>query len=157
MEIATNIFSGLKYMVDILTSIGAILGGLLVCSKKFRNWFSKLIKDSTEIKNLTECIQKTNEKIDNIDKKVENITGDVKHIKDKLNQNDTTTILTLKYEILDICNRAKRYKGIVSTDKEILCELYHEYVDIWHENHYVKTEALNVIENFPIIDTYNKQ
>ena len=132
METARTIFTGLNYFVDILASIGAILGGLLICSRKFRIWFGKLVKDSTEIKKLTEQIKKIDEKVDKIDKKVENITGDVKHIKDKLNQNDTATILTLKYEILDICNRAKKHNGIVSSDKETLCELYHEYVEVWH-------------------------
>lgn len=156
MEVGEIILTILRYIVDILAGAGAILGSILACSKKIRTKFSSMIRDDKSIQSLTESIETLNQKVDNIDNKVQNITEDVKHIKEKLEKNDTATILTLKYEILDICNRAKRYNGIVSSDKEILCELYHAYVEVWNQNHYVKSEAKKVIDTYPIIDSYQK-
>lgn len=156
MEYAQVISTILQYFVDIIASLGAMLGTLLVLSKKFRKWFGKLVKDSDEIVSLEKNIVEIKETIDKLNEKVETIDKDVKHIKNKLEENDQATILTLKYEILDICYRAKKYGGITKTDKEMLCELYHAYVEVWHENHYVKSEASKVIAESPTIDSYEK-
>lgn len=156
MEYAEIISKILQYFVNILASLGGILGTLLVLSKKFRKYFSKLIKNSEEIVLLTKSIADLKEIIDKLNEKVETVNKDVKHIKNKLEENDQATVLTLKYEILDICYRAKKYGGITRTDKEMLCELYHAYVEVWHENHYVKSEASKVMAESPIIDSYEK-
>lgn len=156
MEIAEIILTILRYFVDILAAAGGIFASILACSKKVRGKFSSMIRDDDSIQKMSKEITTLSTKIDKVDKKVEDITKDTTHIKEKSELNDIATVLTLKYEILDICNRAKKYNGIVSSDKEILCELYHNYVEIWRQNHYVKSEALNVINNFKIIDSYSK-
>lgn len=138
----------------VLVSCGTIFAFFYSFSKKFRNWINDKIKDTESIKQLYEKIDKLSEKVDIINKKFEKENIVVSTIDDKLKINNDTTILTVKYEILDICNRAHKYNGITEIDKKLLCELYHQYVDVWHENHYIKSTALKVIEEMPIIDKY---
>lgn len=91
-----------------------------------------------------------------LDSKIKTLDSTLQKVDTKVEKDKESTILTLKYEIMDICTRANRYKGITDGDKKLLCELYYEYVDVWHENHYVKSEADKIIKTFPILDEYKR-
>lgn len=154
-------------LVDIIIACGAIVMGLYAFSGKFRNFINDKMKDTESIKNLENKSKKINERADKFESYCQQRSTEVKELctkvekmleklDAKVEKDKASTILTLKYEILDICSRAQRYKCITQIDKSLLCELYHEYVDIWKENHYVKSEADNVINNFPVVLEYKR-
>lgn len=105
---------------------------LLTCSKKFRSWFNNKIKDTDTINKIDEKIDNISKDINNIDKNNKETAADVTEIKNIINKNNNSTILTLKYEILDICHRADRFKCITIADKALLSEMYDDYVNKWH-------------------------
>lgn len=120
-------------------------------------------KISTMMDKLDQTVDKIGDKVDKLDQtvdklddKVEKLEQTVNKLNTKVEKDKESTILTLKYEILDICTRAARYKAISKTDKLLLCELYHEYVDVWNENHYVKSEADKVINTFDVVEEYKR-
>lgn len=129
-------------------------------SKEITNLCNKveqiLDKLDDKVDKLDDKVAKLDQTIDKLDEKVERLEQTVDKLDTKVEKDKDSTILTLKYEILDICSRAIRYNGITNTDKLLLCELYHEYVDVWNENHYVKSEADKVIKTFPVIDEYKR-
>ena len=157
----------LTYFADFVAALAAILASIYSFSQKFRTWVNRKLKDPDSIKNLTKKqdeLQKKHEELQGYyetkGKEFENMFTKMDRVIDKidkkLDKDADSAILTLKCEILDICNRANRYKGITASDKSLLCELYHQYVDVWKENHYVKSEADKVIKNFPILDEYKR-
>ena len=154
-------------LVDIVVAAGAVMVGLYTFSKKFRTWFNDKIKDVDSIRDLENKSVKINARADKfeahckqrsseITKLCDKVEEMLLKLDDKVEKDKESTILTLKYEILDICSRANRYKSITQIDKELLCEWYHEYVDIWKENHYVKSEADKVIKTFPVVIEYKR-
>jgi uncharacterized protein YoxC len=128
--------------------------------KEFDTKSSELSTLCIRVEKLCSTIEQQTDKIEQqiktINKQIKKDEEVINKVDDKLEKDNSSTILTLKYEIQDICSRAKRYGVITSVDKQLLCELYHEYVDIWHENHYIKSEALKIIENFGVVDEYKR-
>lgn len=116
----------------------------------------RIDKLDTKIDQLDTRINNFDDRIDKLDKKIASLDNTTEKLDKKVEKDKESTILTLKYEILDICRRAKKYGCIVTSDKLLLCELYHEYVEVWHQNHYVKSEAEKVINTFDVIDEYNE-
>ena len=162
------VISVLNTAGDIIVALGALFMALYTFSKKFRNWFNdkisktesmqkldarqtKLEKQEKDLEN--SCILRTQK----IDKMCDQINEFVNKLEEKIDKDNKSTILSLKCQILDICSRASRYGGITAPDKQLLCELYREYVDVWKQNHYVKSEAKKVIETALIIDDYQGQ
>ena len=168
-------------IVNLIVALGAIFAGVYGCSKKFRAWINEKLKSTDSIKDLDDKQSKLNQRADSfedhcnkrsseltqicdsikdmltkLDDRIDTLDTTIQKIENKVEKDKESTILTLKYEILDICSRANRYNGITNTDKLLLCELYHEYVDIWKENHYVKSEADKVIKTFNVIDEYKR-
>lgn len=166
---------------DIIIALGALFMALYTFSEKFRKWIDGKLKDSDSIKNLNtkhkelekkeqslenncelrskkidEICENLNNVIDKMDTKCDNLTKVIDKLDDKVEKDNKSTLLTLKSQIIDICSRVSRYGGITQADKQLLCELYHEYVDVWKENHYVKSEAKKVIEYASVIDDYKE-
>ena len=140
---------------DIIIALGALFMALYTFSEKFRKWIDSHLKNTDSIKNLNtkhqelenkeillenncelrskkidEIYENINNVIDKLDKKCDNITNVMDKIDDKVEKDNKSTLLTLKSQIIDICSRVSRYGGITSADKQLLCELYHEYVDV---------------------------
>ena len=133
------------------------------CEKRSKEIDTICQKISDMMDKLDQTIDKIGDKVDKLDQTVDKLDDKVIKLENTVNKMDTkveqdkdSTILTLKYEILDICTRATRYDCITQTDKFLLCELYHQYVDVWHENHYVKSEADKVINTFKVVDEYKR-
>ena len=157
-----NILEGL------LVTLGAGIASLYTLSKKFRKWINGKLRDTESIKELNKkqnfLENKENELENNcllrkteMSEMCETINRVIKKLDEFTEKDNKSTLLSLKCQILDICSRASRYGGITRPDKELLCELYHEYVDVWKQNHYVKSEADKVISNAKIIDDYKSQ
>lgn len=157
-----------EILEGVLLSIGAGIAGLYTMSKKFRIWINNKLKDTDSIKDLNKKqteLEKKETALENScalrSEKIDELYNDIKKtinkIDAKLEKDKESTILTLKCQILDICSRASRYGGITKPDKELLCDLYHQYVDVWKENHYVKSEADKVIKTAKIINEYKEQ
>ena len=156
-----------NHFSDLVIALGGILGTIYAMSKKFRGWVNGKLKDTDSIKDLNKetasLREKTNTMADTCDVRSKELTnickkmeGLINKLEGKIEKDKESTILTLKYEILDICSRAERYHCITHIDKELLCELYHEYVEVWKENHYVKSEADKVINTYDVVDKYVK-
>ena len=135
------------------------------CDKKAKQLESHCQQRSTEIDalcnkidtmlgKLDDKIDKLGTTVDNMEDKVNRLETTVSKMEQKVEKDKESTILTLKYQILDICGRADRYGCITKVDKSLLCELYHEYVEVWKQNHYVKSEADRVINSLPTVDKY---
>lgn len=152
----------------IILGLGGAFASIYALSKKFRSWINNKLKDTDSIKELnskqktlegkeknleTTCATRTKEIKDTLDK----LNTTIEKINDKIEKDNRSTLLTLKCQIIDICSRVSRYGGITQPDKELLCELYTEYVDVWKQNHYVKSEAQKVIKTAPIINEYKEQ
>lgn len=153
-EVLNHIQTILAAIEGIFLVGGTITGTVFSCSKKARKWLNDKISNTEVVKSIKKSSADLSEKVDDIGINQKKLEKELKNLKIVLEQDKATTLLTTKYEILDICNRAARYNGIISTDKELLCELYHQYVDVWKENHYVKSTADYVINNLPVVDKY---
>ena len=153
---------------SVLLGIGGAFAAIYSFSKKFRNWINNKLRDTDSMQELNNNQKTLETKESNFENTCVTRTKEIKDILDKLNttiekldnkmeKDNTATLLTLKCQIIDICSRVSRYGGITQPDKELLCELYTEYVDVWKQNHYVKSEAQKVIKNAPIINEYKEQ
>ena len=103
------------------------------------------------------CDSQVESKKQEIKDTLDKLNTTIEKLNDKMEKDNRATLLTLKCQIIDICSRVSRYGGITQADKELLCELYTEYVDVWKQNHYVKSEAQKVIKSAPIINEYKDQ
>ena len=152
----------------VILGFGGAFASIYALSKKFRGWINNKLKDTDSIKELNKnqktletketnlentCQLRTKEIKDTLDK----LNTTIDKLNDKMEKDNRSTLLTLKCQIIDICSRVSRYGGITQPDKELLCELYTEYVDVWKQNHYVKSEAQKVIKSAPIINEYKEQ
>ena len=145
--------------------IGGAFTSIYAFSKKFRSWVNNKLRSTDSFKELNDkqktletkeislenaCATRTKEINDTLKKLNETIDK----LHEKMEKDTKSTLLTLKCQIIDICSRVSRYGGITQPDKELLCELYTEYVDVWKQNHYVKSEAQRVIQTAKIIKEY---
>ena len=152
----------------VILGLGGAFASIYAVSKKFRSWINNRLKDTDSIKELNNkqktletkekslentCAVRTKEIKDTLDK----LNTTIEKLNNKMEKDNRSTLLTLKCQIIDICSRVSRYGGITQADKELLCELYTEYVDVWKQNHYVKSEAQKVIKSAPIINEYKDQ
>lgn len=153
-DITSQIGTIITVIEGALIAAGTICGFILTVSKKARKWLNDKISNTDVVKGIKNTNTNLVEKVESIEINQKKIEKELRNLKIVLEQDKATTLLTTKYEILDICNRAIRYEGIIPTDKELLCELYHQYVDVWKENHYVKSTADYVINNLPQIEKY---
>lgn len=153
---------------SVLLGIGGAFAAIYGLSKKFRNWINNKLKDTESMKELNDKQKTLETKEENLESTCATRTKEIKDALEKLNttiekldnkmeKDNRSTLLTLKCQIIDICSRVSRYGGITQPDKELLCELYTEYVDVWKQNHYVKSEAQKVIKSAPIINEYKEQ
>ena len=90
-----------------------------------------------------------------MDKQVSDINKSIEAQEGHLRQNDYCTVLSLRYQILNLCRLADKYKGLVYSDKTLLYELYHQYADNMKQNHYISDE-FNRANKFPEIAKYEE-
>ena len=89
-----------------------------------------------------------------MDKQVTDINKTLEAQEERLKQNDYCTILSLRYQILNLCRLADKHKGLIYSDKTLLYEMYHQYADNMKQNHYISDE-FNRANKFPEIAKYD--
>lgn len=90
-----------------------------------------------------------------MDQQVSDINKSIAAQDERLRQNDFCTILSLRYQILNLCRRADKHKGLIYSDKTLLYEMYHQYADNMKQNHYISDE-FNRVNKFPEIAKYEQ-
>lgn len=146
----------IKTILTIIISFCSVCGTVYVFFKKIiakqtESIVSQINKKLDDLKNTTDIVE---EKVESLEKKLFNTIEQIGELQQRNKKGEKVLILDVKCDILNICRRANKYKGITLADKEVLCELYEQYVNVWHKNHFIKSEADFVINNLPTIDRY---
>lgn len=155
----------LRHLADIIVALASIMATIYASSKRVRTWVNDKLKNTNTIKNLetnitnmtkaqTEMLANFKVRDEQLQQTCDNINELFNKLNDKVDRDNATTLLTLKYEILDICTRADENGCITRVDKELLCEMYKQYVDVWQQNHYVKSEIERVLSIYKVVDEY---
>lgn len=147
----------IKTVLTIIISFTTIFGAIFAFFKKtMAKQTANIIKQiSDQLTELKESINILDNKTDTLDTKLINTMKVIDDLTSKNKNEEKILLLDVKCGILNICRRANRFNGITLADKELLCELYEQYVHIWHKNHFIKSEADYVIDNLPTIEKYD--
>lgn len=134
-EKLTNLEKGYETIALLFEDMADMTDDMASIKKEFK-------KSQNEIKQeFSEKI--TNMKIEiskDIDSKLSEINSCIAKQEERLKKNDDCTILSLRYQILNLCRRATRYKGLIYSDRTLLYELYEQYHNKMGQNHYIEDE-----------------